>query len=162
MTKQVPLTKGQFALVDDEDFDFINQWKWKLSDSGYAIRYAHIGMENGKRKSKRICMHRLLADTPDHLQTDHINTNKLDNRRSNLRNCTKSQNHMNKRKRLGLTSAYKGVHKDKRGKGKYEARICVGGVSKRIGRFVSEIDAAKAYNAAAIETYGEYARINEV
>ena len=81
--KKIKLTKGKFALVDDSDFEWINQWHWYLSDKGYAIR---------EFKGKPINMHRLINNTPKGLETDHINRNRIDNRRENLRTVTKSQN----------------------------------------------------------------------
>lgn len=91
--KQIPLTQGQFALVDDEDFDFLMQWRWYYSKSncdntGYAVRY-----ENGKG----IRMHRVVMNTPANLVVDHINHNGIDNQKHNLRNCTNTENAHNLR-----------------------------------------------------------------
>jgi hypothetical protein len=87
MTKMIPLTQGKFALVDDEDFEWLNQYKWRLRN-GYAGRDSSILL--GPRRN--ILMHREVAGTPEGLFTDHANGNKLDNRRCNLRICNKSQN----------------------------------------------------------------------
>ena len=85
----ISLTQGKVVIVDDEDFEWLNQWKW-LYNGGYAIR--SVGPYKNR---KHIRMHRLIMDTPDHLEVDHINWDKLDNRRSNLRNVTRSENQRN-------------------------------------------------------------------
>lgn len=91
--KQIPLTQGKFALVDDEDFEQLNKWSWKLSTNGYAIRCPSNGKnENGGYKYTTVRMHRVVMKTPRHLEADHINANRLDNRKSNLRNITKREN----------------------------------------------------------------------
>lgn len=85
--KKVPLSKGKaFAIVDDSDFGSLTRWKWKLTN-GYASR----GIRSGK-KVGTVFMHRVVNKTPDGLITDHINGDKLDNRKENLRSCTHSQN----------------------------------------------------------------------
>jgi hypothetical protein len=110
--KKIKLTKGKFALVDNEDFEYLNQWKWHLSEGGYAKRSQHIRLGINKYKSKIIRMHRLINNTPEGMFTDHINRNKLDNRRSNLRTVNKSQNAFNSDVRTNNKSGYKGVHFD--------------------------------------------------
>jgi len=102
--KKILLTRGMVTMVDDEDFEQMNQWKWYCSASGYATR------DVGGRKNKRhVWMHRLLNNTPEGLRTDHINQNKLDNRKINLRAVTGSQNGMNRGLNKNNTSGYKGV-----------------------------------------------------
>ncbi len=101
--KKIPLTQGKFALVDDEDFEYLNQWKWKFL-SGYAAR---------KKGKKTIYMHRLVNNTLDNKSTDHINMNKSDNRKENLRSSTSSQNKFN-RDSMGGSSKYKGVSWNKK------------------------------------------------
>ena len=148
--KQIPLTKGKFALVDDEDFEFLSQWKWHYIAGGYACR---------KPKSGMIYMHRLLTRaTESHV--DHKNGNKLDNRKENLRLCTVSQNLANQVKTRG-TSKYKGVRFDKKHK-KWISAIGFNSRPIQIGRFASEDEAAKAYNLAAVKYYGEFARLNQL
>ena len=95
---EIKLTKGKVTIIDDEDFDYLNQWKWYYN-SGYAVR----GFP------KRILMHRLINKTPIYLETDHINRNKLDNRKSNLRNVTSQENNFNTTIRKDNTSGIKGV-----------------------------------------------------
>lgn len=155
--KSIPLTHGKFAIVDDEDYEWLMQWKWQASEKGYATRTQWVG--NGKQK--RISMHRLINKTPDGLETDHINGNRLDNRKCNLRTCTNAENQQNRRKKEGTTSVYKGVHwnsKDKR----WYALIKHDGKTTYLGSFKNEIDAATTYNKAASEIHGEFARINNL
>ena len=109
--KEISLTKGMVALVDDEDFDYINQWKWyadfrKDRNTLYAARAERDTILGWKRQHK-VFMHRVIMDTPEGLVTDHINHNGLDNRKCNMRNVTHSQNGMNragaaKNNRLGI------------------------------------------------------------
>jgi hypothetical protein len=102
-------------------------------------------------------MHKLITGWP---QTDHINHDGLDNRRGNLRPVTTIQNQQNRRPRAIASSKYKGVcrHRDR----KWLARICINGTQYHLGLFVTEEDAALAYNAAALEAFGEYAYLNQI
>lgn len=145
---------GKFAIVDSEDFDFISQWNWRLS-IGYAVRQIY------KKGSKvvTILMHREINKTPTGFVTDHINGNKLDNRKANLRTCTDSQNLANRDKTSLNKSGYKGVrfHKVDR---KWRAQIKVKGKQSHLGNFLSPVDAARAYDEAAIIQFGEFAKLN--
>lgn len=161
------LTKGKWAIVDadkwaivDADmYDFLNKWKWFYT-SGYAARHQHIGYFNGKKKTKRIYMHRAIMNTPDGMDTDHREPgHTLDNRRRNLRICTTSQNLRNSVSRRGSSSKYKGVSWDKR-RNKWVAQISIEGRAINLGRFTLEEDAAQAYNFAAVEHFGEFSRLN--
>lgn len=151
MPKQILLTRGQFSIVDDEDFDYLNQWKWNCTKQGYAVR-----LEGAKRS--RITIHQKLLNPPSGYDIDHINGDKLDNRRSNLRICTRAQNSRNQKKRTGL---YKGVSWNK-SKNKWIAQICFDYKNKHLGNFTNPIDAAKAYNEAALKYHGEFAYQNTV
>ena len=153
--KQIALTKGKVALVDDEDFGCLNQFKWHFC-SGYASRNITI---DGKQVQK--IMHRLIMNTPESMDTHHINHNKLDNRVENLRVCTRSQNQMGRKPHKGSKSKYKGVCWDKN-KSKWLARAKVNNKSKFLGRFKNEEDAALAYNTAALESFGEFALLNKI
>lgn len=149
--KEIKLTQGRFALVDDEDYEYLNQWRWYYSDSGYAVR---------KPSSVRFFMHRVVINTPEGMFTDHINRNKLDNRRENLRICTRSQNCANVGILPSNTSGYKGVSFDSR-EGKWRANIRVKGKKHSLGYFENIIEAVSAYNIAALEHFGEFAVLNQ-
>jgi len=153
--RRIKLTKGQWAVVDDEDYKRVSQHKWCVNNDGYAVRGEYMG----NHRTKAILMHRFLARTPDGLETDHRNTDRLDNRKSNLRTATKQQNQMNSRKLTRASSQYKGVSYDKRSS-RWDARIKVNYRSRLIGLFTSEIAAAMAYDIAARDLFGEYARLN--
>ena len=116
--KKIKLSKGKVALVDNEDYIWLNQWKWHFMAGGYAMRHLRISED---KNSKLIYMHRQILNTPKGLESDHINRNKLDNRKENLRVATRSQNNMNRKKRINCTSKYKGVSWHKQRK-KWQAR----------------------------------------
>jgi hypothetical protein len=136
----IPLTQGKSALVDDQDFKFLSQWKWFLVKNKYA------GTHYGENKGI-IYMHRLIMNFPKKLQVDHINRNTLDNRRENLRTVTQSQNLHNTSSRKNNKSGYKGVHFDKRKK-KYIAQIMIDRKYIFLGHFDNAIEASKAYQKA--------------
>ncbi|MFA5396856.1 MAG: AP2 domain-containing protein [Methanogenium sp.] len=141
--KKIKLTKGRFTLVDDKDFEFLNQWKWHLSTSGYAVRNIHVRIGINKYTRCRVWMHRMLNKTPDELFTDHINRNKLDNRKCNLRSVTKSVNSFNRDKNKNNKSGTKGVYFDS-WSNKWRAEIKKDGKKFTLGRFISIKDAIKA------------------
>lgn len=145
MTKLIPLTKGQFAIVDDADFDWLSQWKWLFS------RYA--------RRAKGIAMHRVIMNAPDDMEVDHINHNVLDNRRENLRLATCKQNRMNRSKHKITRSSFKGLHWRK-DRSRWVARIKVNREFIYLGTFINELDAAQAYDTAARIYHGEFACTN--
>jgi len=156
---KIPLSQGQFALVDDEDFEWLNQWKWsagKRRNTFYAFRSVSI-----KGEQFHIYMHRLITEAPKGKETDHANGNGLDNRRRNLRVCTVRQNQYNQAKRKNSLSQYKGVSLNKRVKvKKWVAGITKNGKNIHLGYFKDEIDAAKAYDRKAKELCGEFAKLN--
>lgn len=141
-----------FTKVDDEDFDFLNQWKWRFSGNGYAIR------TEPKSGKKKILLHRFLVNTPKKLFTDHINGDRLDNQKSNIRYCTRAENNRNKIKSVAkiFTSRFKGVSKED---SRYVSHISIGGKKLKFYS-VDEISAAKLYNELAFKYYGDFAKLN--
>lgn len=135
--KHMQLTQGKSAIVDDKDFEFLNQWKWYYHH-GYAARGVYK-----KGKTRVIFMHRVINQTPFRYETDHINENKLDNRRKNLRTVTSQQNKFNIKKRKTNISGYKGVSWNKNTK-KWRATITFNYQSIHLGLFDKIEDAAVA------------------
>jgi len=159
--RRIPLTQGQYAIVDPQDYVSLNQYKWyacKNSNTFYALRNGPR-REDGKRRA--IHMHRVVLPVPEEMVVDHINHNGLDNRRANLRAATIAENRRNWRKRRkGMyTSRYKGVWWNKSSK-KWVSTLGVDGVKKYLGRFEDEIEAAKVYDEAARKYQGEFAEPN--
>ena len=151
------------AIVDPEDFEYLNQFKWWLNDSGYAIYTQCFKKESGWR-SRKLRMHRILLKVLKGQQIDHVNGNRLDNRKSNLRICTQSQNTKNRIKSTKNTSGYKGVWFKKDGKRlkRWVADIKVDYKKISLGLFLTKEEAARAYNEAAKQYFGEFARLNNV
>jgi hypothetical protein len=149
----IPLTRGQFAIVDAEDYPSLSQYTWFAE--GTPNNYYAVRKENGKS----IKMHRQITNAPDHLVVDHIDHNGLNNRKSNLRPCTFAENCRNLRSSRHKTSRYKGVHWRKRGK-KWAAAIRCDNKTHHLGYFKDEIEAARAYDKAATTFHGEFASLN--
>ncbi len=155
--REIPLTGGKSCLVDDCDYDFLSQWKWQLHPSGYARR---TGSKNGVHYT--IWLHRLVHNTPDGFETDHINCDKLDNRRSNLRTCTRCENAKNVRRLSGIETGLLGVRyrggRYIKGLGRfaYEANLLVDKRRIVIGRFLTAQDAHKAYLDAVQIYHGAF------
>lgn len=145
----VPLTKGKFALVDAADA-WVLQSPWSTHDAGYATR---------RENKKVIYMHRQILAAEDGLEVDHIDGDGLNNRRSNIRFATHQQNLQNQKARGG-SSSFRGVAWD-RHRAKWRASVRLGGVRWQ-RRFDSELEAAEAYNVKAAETFGAYARLNDL
>ncbi len=145
--------KDKKILVDDQDFEWLNKYNWCIS-KGYIIAHKP---QSGK-KGTTISIHRLIMNTPKNIQTDHINGNKLDNRRENLRICSRSENNMNRHKVRGK-SKYKGVGWFKQTQC-WQAYISKNYKIIHLGLFKSEKEAAKAYNQKAKELFGEFALLN--
>lgn len=161
MAKTIALANGKGeAIVDDDDYEYLSQFKWHLAE-GYACHSISMGKKNGKRVFINILMHRVVNKTPEGMKTDHINRNRLDNRKENLRACTHQQNQANHAKRRGAVSKYKGVSFCKQ-TNKWKSAIRISGMGITIGRFSKEEDAAKAYNDNAKKFFGEFAYLNEV
>ena len=156
--RRIPLTKGQFAIVDAEDYEKLAGYKWYAEKKGRTF-YAER-TDRGVRKNRNIPMHREILGAPKGKIVDHINHNGLDNRRANLRLVTIEQNTWNTRKKSGhCSSQYKGVSWQK-SSGRWKSIIVYKGKWIFIGYFDDEELAAKAYDAKARELFGEYAALN--
>ena len=156
MTKILVLFPNHDMLYDEDNFVLAYLFNWTLSPHGYAI--AH----NYKKKPRRtMSFHREIMNCNSTDIVDHINGNKLDNRKENLRICTQSQNLQNADKRHNASSKYKGVHFSKN-KNKWQARIHLHFGAVHLGYFSVEKDAALAYNKAAVIHFKEFARLNDV
>jgi hypothetical protein len=158
--QRIPLTRDFYALVDDADFQELSAYQWQVLMPGgpegrkYAVRY---------QRGKAIYMHRVLLKdqlTTERPHCDHRNGDGLDNRRENLRACTRTENQRNRRcqSRQGRTSQFKGVNKTRSG---WTAKISIAPYTQQyIGCFKSETVAALAYDQAALTYHGEFANLN--
>jgi len=160
--KTIKLTKGFEALVDDDDFDYLNQFKWYASVYDGKV-YAKRNVKDSETKRvKRIIMHRVIMNidsTKDVI--DHINGNGLDNTKENLRVCSHGQNMKNRTSVKNSSSKYLGVSFCKKSK-KFHVKIESKGVKYDLGRHLNEKEAALIYNAKAIELHGEFANLNKI
>ena len=147
--KEIPLSNGGKAIVDDDWYPVLSQWKWSRSVKGYAQR--------GVRAGYSIMMHQIVAMTPRGLWTDHINNDKLDNRQANLRHCNNAENSRSRLRKPGA-SGYRGVYL--KADGKYEASIMTDYKRKALGVYEKPEDAARAYDKAAIESHKSFATLN--
>lgn len=159
MAKEIPLTQGKVAIVDDEDYDRINQYKWccHKRNNGGDMAVRNSSSKLGKRKTIR--MHREIMNAPFDKVIDHINHDTLDNRHINLRTCNQCENSHNTLKPKDNTSGYKGVSRDKTGK-KWRVRISMYNINYNIGIYDDPAKAAKAYDEFAKEHFGEFALLN--
>lgn len=145
------VASGRSFIFDIEDIFIVRQYRWSVTENGYALGVHKITKEKVK-------LHRLLLKNPS-VVVDHINGNAWDNRKSNLRAVTQHQNTQNSATPKSSTTGYKGVCMDKR-RGKYMAHIHPNGKTKFLGYYDNPIDAAIAYDKAALIYYGEFARLN--
>lgn len=152
--RKIPLTQGQYAIVDPEDYEGLAKYKWfakRCDGRFYAVR---------SKRNRNVKMHQVILGTKEGKVIDHINGNGLDNRKANVRFATSEQNSWNQRKQRSQSSSkYKGVHWEKKRK-EWRARIKYKGRSIHIGRFETEEEAARAYDAKAKELFGEFAWLN--
>jgi hypothetical protein len=146
--QKIPLRRGGYAIVNDEDYDYVMQWKWRRTTLGYAVR--KIPKSTGV-----IWMHRQINGTPKGYETDHINEDKLDNRRSNLRTVTHGQNTYN-RKNKRNTSGHKGVSWNSAAN-KWCVQIYANHKNHYLGVYTDIEEAIKVYKQAAQKYHGEYA-----
>ncbi len=146
--KYIQLTKNMKAIVDDDMFDELSKYDWYFDSRGYAMRATR---KNGK--TIFIAMHRVVNGTADGLMTDHINHNRLDNRRSNLRSCTRSENVCNAK--FISNSGHKGIHLTKNGT--YQTKVQKDGVVHYLGTFKTVKEAKNARKEAVMRLHGEFA-----
>lgn len=157
--REIPLTRGMSALVDAADYErVVAMGKWGADPSGRTF-YARKNLHHPGRKQTTLLMHTFITGWD---RVDHINGDGLDNRRANLRPATHSQNMANKRRYANNKSGYKGVYWSGRPglRRVWAAAIKQGGKARRLGRFEHPEEAARAYDAAARELFGQFARLN--
>jgi hypothetical protein len=157
MPKEIPISRGHTAIVSDEDFDELSKVKWFYHETRgkqYAMRHETI---DGKQRV--IYMHRRIMNAPKGVQVDHADNNGPNNQRSNLRLSTHSQNQRNCKIQSNSTTGFKGVTRRKNER-RFSAQIFINGKTMVLGRFDKPEDAAKAYDDAARQHFGEYARTN--
>lgn len=155
MVKRIELSKGLNALVDDADYDLLNLFKWSASSgrNNYAVRRT-VG-DDGRQHT--VYMHRVIMEAPKGLEVDHINGNMLDNRRENLRLCSRSQNARNQKKHRDNSCGFKGVYK--RGN-RFGAQLTIQAATFYLGTYSTAEEAARAYDEEAKARFGEFAKVN--
>jgi hypothetical protein len=146
--------RGHQAIVDPEDYEMLNQYKWSLSPYGYACRNQR---EKGKYVA-HIAMHRVIMNAPEGVHVDHINGDRLDNRKVNLRLATHQENLRNRGKTKRNGSGFKGVIAER---GKWRAEIKKEKVNVFLGYYYHPLEAAMVFNKAAAEYHGEFAHLNK-
>ena len=165
--KRIPLTKGKFAIVDDDDFIKLSKYKWclfyKNGKTGLICNAVRNSSKKNGKKSRLIYMHREIMEAPSGLLVDHINFNSLDNRKLNLRVCTASQNqfHRRRQKHRKYNAKYKGIFYNKR-RGKWTSSIGYLNRVYYLGTFNNQEDAAIYYNVAAQIFHGRFAVLNKI
>ena len=158
--KKIILTKGFEAIVDADDYEMLSKFKWCSSESR-GKNYANRGFQENLKFRKIKMHHQIMGKPQKGMVIDHINGNTLDNRKSNLRICTQSNNTMNKVKRKNCSSIYKGVSFSE-SEQKYRAYITVQKKTIHLGRHKDEVIAALTYNDAAKKYHGEFALLNKI
>lgn len=154
--REIALTRGKIAIVDDADYEWLSQWNWHCSEAGYAVR-------SRKKRPMKVFMHRDILQAHGDQQSDHINGDRLDNRRHNLRVVTVAQNTSNRLRGTRKHSPYKGASPGTRSPNRWYAKI-TGPDHKRLhlGAFDNARSAAIAHDFAALVLYGPHAAINGV
>lgn len=153
---------GVVVMIDDDDFEYLSQFRWKLNNYGYVYRTGtkYDTSWNDAKHPGKVYMSRCLMglERGDKHEVDHINRNPLDNRKVNLRIVERYKNTQNRSPRMNKTSIYKGVYLFRNGK--WHAQIAANKKKYHIGYFDNEVDAAKAYDECAKKIYGEHAYLN--
>jgi len=159
-TVTLELTQGKTALIDECDLPLVSQYSWHAV---YRKPCWYAASSSLRRKTgQALYLHRLIMDAKPDEHVDHKNGNGLDCRRENMRICTNAQNRMNNHSRTGK-SAFKGVwFSAKNANRQWRANISVGDKTVHLGGYETEAEAARAYNAAALKHYGEFACLNEI
>ena len=150
MAKKIPLGDGQFAIIDDEDFDLVNQYQWRGHKGGKNCDHVYA--------VTRLRMHRLIMNAPPGMVVDHINGDTLDNRKSNLRICSTAQNQQNGKARGG-SSRFKGVSYNAQKK-RWLGAFMANGKTYYVGCFIDEEECARAVDKKRKEVCGDYATTN--
>ncbi len=157
--RRIYLGEGEWTIVEPQDYYWLSRYQWSIIGNGrkfYAIRNIVVR----PRKTKILNLHRAIMDAPAGLMVDHKNGDSLDNRRANLRLATRAQNVQNSQKRsTKTTSRFIGINLEKKS-GRWAVKIVYEGKRLWLGRFKDELEAAKAYDAAAKKYHGEFARLN--
>lgn len=157
MARQIPLTQNQVAIVDDDDYEWLSQWNWHAKNENghwYAMRADYSGP-----RQRTVRMHRAIMEAPRNKWVDHVNGDGLDNRRENLRICLPRQNCYNRSNTKRSASRFKGVTPGWK-PGLWRAQIVHDGELIYLGLFQSQRAAASAYDAAAKEHFGRFAKLN--
>ena len=165
--REIPLTKGKFALVDDKDFELVSQFKWQHYTNKRGHEYATTGKRRHPLPRLFFKMHRLILGVKKGEVVDHIDGNGLNNTRANLRVCTMAENSRHRlrknssnRNRSKPTSIYKGVYRIDTKQPRWVAAIGCDRKTNYLGCFPSELEAAAAYDRAALRLFGKFASLN--
>jgi hypothetical protein len=158
MSKTIPLSKGKYAIVDDADYEYLSQFKW-YAFKGRNTYYAKRTLPFSDGKHRKVYMHREIMGAGDDALIDHEDGNGLNNTRDNLRLATRSQNNYNRISQPGSSSPYKGVTWSKCAQ-KWQAQIKKNRHQMYLGLYDLPEDAARAYDIAAIQYFGDFAKLN--
>jgi len=158
--KEIQLTQGKIALVDDADFEQVNRYKWYAKRSPKRV-YVSRNLPLSGRKRTTQYLHQFLLNPPENSEIDHLDHDGLNNQRSNLRVCSTAENRRNVPVRINNKSGFKGIRwrKDLQ---LWHARICYNRKRIHLGYFPDPVSAAMAYNTAAKDLHGEFACLNPI